>query len=484
MKRTCQVAAIAGAAFAVLFSAPSKVRAQTADTHGGETSPNDALRMGEWSLRPLLELRTRAEARRNPFDTGGFVRASDTQTVIGGRIWTPAVENQWFVHERARIGLAAERGALRAVVQMQDARAWGDTPPMQVDGRDVSPATSVKLAYAEVREQTPKGSFLRVGRQEIQWGEGRLLGRSDWSLTGRSLDAARGVYVIGSFDLEGFSSILSMPGALPPAVSRSGEMAPTATEPEGPGAQLHGARVAWHVAPLLAIELQSLARFVRQPAPSQLTPSDLYVAGLRASGRSQRFEYSAEGAYQFGRVASVGENVSIRAFAGAARAELTTGPFWKMRIGVQGAYASGQKPGEQSITRFDPILPDVHTTHGPMGLYAWSNVIEGAGWLRFVPFRESQLLLGYRYVALARPSDTWTSASLVRIGTLEDNTSRHLGHEIDAGFRWSPWGPLALGAGYGAFVTGEGAKAILHAQGRGSPELQHFGYVQATMVMK
>lgn len=483
MKRTRKLVAIAGMLTAGVLALPVTARAQTAETGGGEPTNGDSLNLGEWTLRPSLQIRGRVEGRRHPFDTGGFVPAPADETVVGGMVWSPAVKSQWFAHERARLGLAAERGKLRAVVQVQDARLWGETTPLQVDQRDTAPATAAHLAYAEVREPGPRGSFLRLGRQEIQWGDGRLLGRSDWSITGRSLDAVRGVWVVGNFDIEGFASVLSLPGALPPDVSRNASTQAASSQVEGPGAQLHGLRVAWHIAPLLVVEVNGLARYVRLPAPAQIVPSDLYVAGMRLSGRHMGFQYSAEGVWQAGRIAAVGESDPIRAYAGAARAEVPIGLFWKMRLGAQAAYASGQKPGESTITRFDPILPDVHTAHGPMGLYAWSNVIEGAGWLGFTPFRESKLTLGYRYVALAQPGDAWQSSSLVRIGANASNESRFLGHELDAGFVWSPWEPLALGMGYGAFLTGDGARAILRAQGRGEPDVQHFGYLQATMTV-
>jgi hypothetical protein len=465
------------AASALLCSSPAE--AQTAPTTGGEPVAEDAVSLGDWLLRPTLQLRARIEGRRRPFDSGTFQRP----------------DNQWFVHERSRLGLAIERSMFRAVMQLQDARVWGETSAMASDGRDRVPNTGVHLAYGELRDNAANPTFLRIGRQEIQWGEGRLIGRSDWSLTGRSLDAARGVLVLGKFDIEGFASILSPPGALPPSAQNtagSDDTSASASKNEGPGAQLHGLRVAWHIAPLLHVELNGLARIVRQPAPSYLTPSDLYLAGLRFSGRHLWLDYGLEGAYELGRIATTrttgatrtGTIDDIRAFAGAARAEISTGVLWKMKIGAQGSYASGQKPGDSTVTRFDPVLPDVHTAHGPMGVYAWSNVIEGAGYLKFTPMREGQLLLGYRYVAMAQPKDDWRSSELVLIGRDTTNGSRFLGHELDVSLRYDPWAPLRLCAGYGAFLLGDGGKAVLRATGRDdNAKIQHWGYLQATLTV-
>lgn len=474
---------------------PATAWAQTADTGGGEPLVTDAINVGDWALRPSLQLRTRVEGRRNPFDTGGYMPPGAELTSRTPPVWSQKVDNQWFVHERARVGMAVERGMFRGVFQLQDARIWGQISPATADQRDFVPSTAAHLAYAELRDTGSNPSFLRLGRQEVQWGEGRLIGRSDWSPTGRSLDAARGVLVVGNFDFEGFSSILSPPGALPPSVARTQGSDGTSAEVsrnEGPGAQLHGLRVAWHVAPLLQLELNALARFVRQPAPAYLTPSDLYLAGLRVSGKYLAFEYSVEGAYEMGRVAtsrtdassSTGSVDDIRAYAGAARAEIATGLFWKMKIGAQGAYASGQKPGDSKVTRFDPILPDINTVHGPMGLYAWSNIIEGAGFFKLTPFRESRLMLGYRYLALARPDDRWQTSELTYIGNDLKNGSRTLGHELDFAFGYTPWAPLTVGVGYGAMLLGDGGKNVLKAMSRDDDtKVQHWGYLQATMTV-
>jgi hypothetical protein len=505
MKRTCRFDRLAGvvlAAAALLTS--GSARAQTADTSGGEPTVGDAISIGDWSLRPSLQYRARLEGRRYPVETGAYWPAGAELTGRRRPVVGSGVDSQWFVHQRARLGMALERGMFRGVVQLQDARVWGQISPAGADRRDQVPSTSAHLAYAELRDSSAHPTFLRVGRQEIQWGEGRLLGRSDWSPTGRSLDAARGVLVLGKFDLEGFASVLSPPGGLPASVSRTrGSDAESAarSNAEGAGAQLHGVRIAWHLAPLLHIELNGLARFVRLPAPAQMIPSDLYVAGARVSGSHQWLAYSLEGAYEAGRIAtsrtaagavSSTSTTDIQAYAGAARLELATGLFWKLKVGGQGSYASGQTASRDKVTRFDPILPDVYTAHGPMGMYAWSNIIEGAGYLKLVPMRESQLLLGYRHVALARPSDDWHTSDLVYVGRDPNNTSRTLGNELDVVFGYSPWAPLNVSAGYGLFLLGQGGKEIVKAMGRGNSggdsstlddplSVQHWGFVQLTM---
>ncbi len=482
-KRIRSLSATLGAAVVcILCAAPAAAQDATAD----EAAASDSIALGDWQLRPSLQLRSRFEARRNPFDTGGRNADLPGENTSNG-IRSPFVRDQWSVLERARIGLSADRNQFRAMLQIQDARVWGGTSPVSPDQRDTLPNTSAHQAFAELHGTGTHASALRVGRQEIQWGEGRLVGRSDWSPTGRSLDAARAILVVGDFDLDAFASVLVAPGALPPEARQGG-----LGGAEGPGAQLYGLRIAWNIAPLLKLEVNQLGRFAREPTQLLVMPSDLYLAGVRLSGHWLALDYSLEGAYELGRMAVPGDTPSIQAYAGAARVEASTGLFWDMKLGAQASYASGQKSDTTRVTRFDPILPDVHTAHGLMNLYAWSNVMEAAGTLRLNPLRDGQVLLAYRYVALAEPGDAWQSAALLRIGSAASNTSRTLGHELDFAFRYSPWTPVAIDLGYGAFLTGAAGKAILAAAGRGehdssgavtAPNLQHFGYLMATMTI-
>lgn len=458
-----------------LLSGVGDALAQTSGSDDPSATASNALVMGDWFFRPSLELRSQTEFRNRPFDTGGSDVPPNFSTVPAGEN-NAIVDDQWWALSRARLGLAAERGPLRAVVELQDARAWGESSPARLDAREGLPTTAARLAYFELRGTGPRASYLRVGRQEIVWGDGRLLGASDWSPTGRSLDALRGQWVLGPVDVEGFASVLIAPGAMPPEVQRG-----AGSDPEGSGAQLHGLRLAWHIAPLLNLESNNLVRIVRQPTDDLLEPSDLYVVGLRVFGDYPGLSYALEGAYELGRTAVIESTRTRRAYAFAARANYEPGLPWNLGFGVQGAYASGQKEDETDVTRFDPVLPDIRMGLGAMGLYAWSNLIEGAGLVHASPWQDTKVTLGYRYVAMAEPGDAWQTAALAPVGRDPENDEAALGQEIDAGVRITPWAPLEVAAGYGLFVTGEGGKNVLESSGRGRPDMQHYGYLQATM---
>jgi hypothetical protein len=444
----------------------------------------DSFSVGAWTFRPSLEVRVRGEYRRHPFDAGGDVY--ETQSVFGESPTTtlpkvtatqPGVSNQYFLTERARLGVAVDRGPVTAMVSLQDARVWGDTGVTQLvaPGEPVPPAFAPHEAYLDVHTRSGRRIFFRVGRQAVTWGDGRLIGENDWSITGRSLDAGRFGFQVGDFDVETMAAMLATPGRYLP----SNAMSSSALR-EGSGAQLYGLNVVWHALPLLQPEVTGLARVVRDPFPSTLTPSDTVVIDGRISGDRRGFRYAIEGAYELGQVAGYAVIRKLSAFAFAARASWETALPGHLTFGAEGAYASGDDGHNTgTVNRFDPILPDEHTLLSPMSLVAWSNVIFGGGTIGARPIDEIGLVAGYHYIALAQPGGRWSNAALAPIGAVPTNTHGALGHEIDGSIRFIPWRLFEAEAGYGLFARLTGADAILQAASRPAT-LQHWVYLQFT----
>src|SRR6185437_7763119 len=104
--------------------------AASASPAAAQASPlPDSFVVGAWTFRPSLDVRIRGEYRRHPFDAGGDVYDSTAilaeayqSTLPGVASTQPAVDNQYFVTERARLGLAVDRGPITAAVTLQDAR--------------------------------------------------------------------------------------------------------------------------------------------------------------------------------------------------------------------------------------------------------------------------------------------------------------------------------------------------------------------------
>lgn len=464
----------------------------------------ESVPIGSFTFRPSVELRLRGEYRESPFDIGGayFTRAAvledDYQSNLPPRFdaptyLTPLYPNQWAATSRARIGLAVDRGAVTAALVLQDARtlAGANTYGFGFTQNEFGNGLGLFEGYIDVHAKQRRVWF-RVGRQRIVWGDGRLVGEGDFTQTPRSFDAARLGLSLKRFDIDAFAALIGSGlgtglGGLAAGTAGSSPSSDLTVNPNMPattGSQLYGLRVAWHAIPLFNAELGMLARIVRPPTAVDLTPSDTFVLSARLSGDKRGVRYSVEGAYELGRISSFGVNRDLSAFAVAGRGTWETALPWHTTFGLEAAYASGDDGSTDPAavqTRFDPIAPDKRPGHNLMGLYAWSNLILAGGDISVRPADPVSIDVGYRFVGLAEPKGRWTSASLVAIGASSTNTSRMLGHQIDAAVRMQFWQPLTIDAGYGLFLTGDGAKNILQASGRGRLEMQHFGYLQATL---
>ncbi len=470
--------------------------------HAQATPLPESIPVGSFTFRPSFELRVRGEYRTDPFDIGGvmFTRGAVLEDAYGSNLpprfdaptyLTPVYTSQWAATTRARLGLAVDRGPVTAAIVLQDARpiAGSNVSGTLVGTPQLGSGLGLFEAYFDVHGRNRRMWF-RLGRQRVVWGDGRLLGESDWTQRPRALDAMRFGLSWKNVDVEVLAALIGiMPlgglGGLG-AAAPGGGASTTPTEPvrAQTGSQLYGAHAIFRIVPLLQAELTTLARVVRPAASIDLTPSDTFVIDARFSGDYRGVRYAVEGAYELGRVSSFGENRDLRAFAGAARATWETSLPAHLTFGAAGAYASGDDGSTDPLavqTRFDPILPEERPMHGRMGLYAWSNLIEAGGDIALRPTDSFSVNVGYRFVGLAQPKGRWTSASLAPIGASATNESRVLGHQIDATFGVRVWDPLAIEASYGLFLTGEGAKNILESSSRGRPEMQHFAYLQAVL---
>jgi alginate export protein len=404
----------------------------------------ETLAVGDWKIAPVVEARVRGEYRHDFAD-----------------------DDRGLLTERARLGADVLRGDVEGRVVLQDARTWDLTSGQPYSsGAPFGAITGIYEAWGEAHTSAAKPSFVRIGRQAVTWGEGRLLGVADWSPAGRTLDAARGRLVVGDGAFELLAASLSDPAQL--GLASYGE--------------LFGARAEWAFDPLLQVELYALARFAQMNPNNDFEGAVLgstYTASLRVHGAREGWSYGAEGAYQMGRVHSLDEDRAAWAAAGHvgyAFEHVLMSPA--ARLG--GAYASGDD-GSGTYHAFDPILPDVHTWHGAMDVFAWSNEIEGNARASIVPWTDAVASVEYRYARLAQAGGAWRTDYVTTIGQAPANTQEELGHEIDAWLTWKPWAPVELSGGYSALVLGDGAKAILAASTPSAASVVQFAFLQASL---
>ena len=472
-----------------------------AGTARAQSTPSapEKLALGEWLLSPSLEARFRGEYRADAPDLGGtdFVGTDSRR-----------VRNAWTVMERARLGRGAERGPVRVQVTLQDARALGGSLSDATVGSAADRFAKFQPyeAFAEVHGRGDRPHYLRLGRQSVVWGEGRLIGNADFAPSGRALDAVRAHLTFRNLEIEALAALLEMPGPL--GASFGDRAGPQAT-----GTQLYGVTAKYTFDPLLKVEAFGIARIARSDgsgldgsrfALSRLS-SEKLTGSLRLSGEGRGWSWGAEGAFQGGDASSLAiGGADIAAWAAYAHVEKVIDQLrLAPTVRLEGSYASGDD-GRGKYKQFDPLLPDPQRFHGPMDLFGWSNMIDLGGSVRVTPATDTTVTVGYRYARLAEAQGEWVGGYMSAVGSAilppvtqaparstNPTDAKDLGHELDLSVAWRPFLPVEVRAGWSGLLLGTGAKAIMVAHGRGSRDagtvfpssLAQYAYLQATVTV-
>lgn len=113
------------------------------------------------------------------------------------------------VLQNAKGTLHVEQGPVRAHVELQDVRSWGER-----DSLTVVPGAAVHQGYAHLGDDT---TWLRIGRQEMRIQGGFFVADAPFNIARRSFDAVRGQLGVGRFQGEAFVTMLTPPTRATPA---------------------------------------------------------------------------------------------------------------------------------------------------------------------------------------------------------------------------------------------------------------------------
>jgi hypothetical protein len=222
----------------------------------------------------------------------------------------------------------------------------------------------LRIAYTEIGHPDRDGLFLRVGRQEIFYGEQRMLGSANWGNTARTFDAARLTLRRGALSVEAFAASVV-------------EIRPGALNKHAPGNNLHGlvgrheklipqatieTYVFWRLQPRVAREIGGRANL------------DLWSFGTRLVGRipSRSLDYTAEMYLQTG---SLGPD-PVSAWAGFWEAGYTFRDVkFKPRPFADYNFATGDKdPRDNRRQTFELLYPTPHDKYGLGDQVGWRNI--------------------------------------------------------------------------------------------------------------
>ena len=323
----------------------------------------------------------------------------------------------WLNRFRFDIGIKPSR-LLSFRVQAQDAQVFGrnskpDAPPFE-DTFDL------RMAYADIGQTGKSPVLVRVGRQELAFGEQRLVGHANWVNTARTFDAARVTVARKTFKIDGFaSSVVTM---------RDGDF-----NRSRQGESFYGAYSAFTaIVPTTTLEPYVLARNVRTATAESGMPGRLesVTVGARWLGRMPAgFDYTTEMALQRGSLASD----DISAWAGHWLVGRTTGTRAAVRLSGEYNYASGDSdPKDGRRNTFDQLYPTAHDKYGLADQVGWRNIHHLRTALDVKPTPKWTISGSYHSWWLASTADGLYAASGgVLVRPVAGFTDSHVGQEVD-----------------------------------------------------
>lgn len=376
--------------------------------------------MPAW-LRVRGEFRERVEG----FDNAGF---------------NPTRDDMYFL-SRFRFNAATTSKYIGTTVQLQDAR---------VGKKTVGPTTApfrapfdLRLAYADVGTAASK-VLARVGRQELPFGDQRLVGPSGWTNAARTFDAAKVTFKTPALQLDVFGA--SVVRILDGEFDKSGNGNRFA------GAYATSAKV---IPKGLVEPYVYWRRDVNQRAETGALGSLRQVtSGARLVGRMPAaLDYNVELAAQTG---SLGSD-RVSAWAGHWQLRHTL-PVKKMTPHVTGEYnfASGDSnPTDGTRGTFDHLYPTAHDKYGLADQVGWRNIHHVRAGFDVSPFKATPITVNYHSYWLAESRDAlYAAGGAVLARVPAGAASRKVGQELDVQVSRPLTPQLALAAGYSHLFAG------------------------------
>jgi len=356
------------------------------------------------------------------------------------------------------------------------------------DDRSPSPeADRFDLHQAFVTLGDPKQFPLtaKVGRQELAYGEERLVGAFDWNNLGRVFDAAKLRWQNDRVWVDGFAGRVVIPRDHEFNVANDydwfcGVYASTKA-----------------LCPKLATDSYFLGRSTGRQSPNAIgsglpafqqgaTARDIYTGGLRFKSLPDAFggwDCDGEFAGQFGDFAATanGPQLEHRAFA----AHIAGGYSWKQscatpRVGLEYNFASGDSdPTDNRHGTFENLFPTNHKFYGFMDFVSWQNIHNVRFTASAKPHKQLTLTADCHLFWLADTSDSFYQVNGAPRTTggygIKPGNDSFVGTELDAVATWAikPYANAQLG--YGHFFRGNYVKQSLGAGGSADAD---FVYVQ------
>lgn len=369
-----------------------------------------------------------------------------------------ATDTLSFIASRIRLHLNYEvTSDIVAFIQIQDARLFGG------EVSTVSNDNLLDLHQGYVTVKNLGTASLTVGRQEMFFGDHRLVGHFGWNNIGRSFDGLRVAYVATPLRVDFWGVSTKTYGT---NTGASPTFAPSNREAQ----QFYGVYGSVKTGVAVMEPYLMYLRDTGNATPTLITApaatgQSRTTLGLRVDGKAanESIDFTGEAAYQTGTMEArtVGVTTSpesdISAYAMVLKAGYTVPVAMKPRIGIEYDRASGdQDRTDDQFETFENLFPTNHPLYGFMDLMGWRNMQDMRLSVSVKPSVSSGVSLDYHRFSLVEKDDNWYAASgAVFRPTPAGNTESDLGQEIDLVVYAMVKEKLRIEGGYGRFMPGD-----------------------------
>lgn len=415
------------------------------------------------------------------WDLGGQIRARfehkedfAVPTVAGAvdfRTTTP-IDNNSFLLLREKVHVGYKPVDWFSIFgEGRDSRSIGDrrTPNPEEDPFDLH------QAYIHLGDISAFPLTAKIGRQELAYGDERLIGAFDWSTIGRVFDAAKVRTENEMGWVDAFVGRVVIPDSDDFNVANDYDF-------------LSGIYTSSKkLLPWQETQLYFLARNVSDDSPNAIgaglapwmtgaSPRDIYTFGLRLKslpGELSGWDYSAELAGQLGNFSTAAPAPRLEHQAYAAH--VATGytleeSFGKPRMGIEYNFASGDSdPTDGKHETFDNLFPTNHKFYGYMDFVSWQNIhnVRLTGSLK--PLSKLTLQADYHAFWLAETQDFFyqVNGSPRAAGGygINPGAGSYVGSEVDIVGTYAISSYASVQLGYGHFFVGDYVKDSLATVG-------------------
>lgn len=354
---------------------------------------------------------------------------------------------------RVRFNATAASRHVAATVQVQDAR---------VAQKTVGPTGTPFRATFDLRQgfvvfgAASNPVTMRVGRQELAYGDQRLIGHVNWLNAGRTFDAVRMSIRSTQLHLDVFAG--SVVRILDGELDRSGA-----------GKRLAGAHVSTgRVLPQGTFEPYVIWRRDQGLRTEAGVPGTLaqVTSGVRLLGTlPASLDYNVEMARQWG---SLGPD-SVSAWAGHWQLRRTFTGRWMLHATGEYNYATGDENATDGVRgTFDQLYPTPHDKLGLADQVSWKNIHHLRAGIDVAPWRVTPIAVNYHSFWLAETTDALYVASGAVLARVPGGArSAWVGQEIDVQMTRPLTPQVALAVGYSHLFAGSFLAAATPGQSFG-----------------